>query len=95
LQDHHQALIKRLRELREDAALTQETVAELAGISYKHYQSLEAGRKPDVRLTTLCMIADAYGLEPWELLYSQKPVLSPKFQRGTRHLKRKRAKSGS
>lgn len=92
MKDPHQAFIKRLRELREDAGLTQEGVSELAGLGYKHYQSLEAGRKLDVRLSTLHAIAEAYELEAWELLYSQKPVLSPKFRRRIQKLKRKRAK---
>jgi len=90
LENYHTALRNRLLELREEAGLTQEAVSELAGLSYKHYQALEAGRKPDVRLSTLCMIANAYGIEPYELLDPRKPDLSPKFHRSIRNFKRKR-----
>lgn len=95
LKEPHTGLIQRLLQLREEADLTQEAVAELAGVSYKHYQSIEAGRKRDVRLSTLYQLADAYGLEAWELLYPQAPVLSPKFHRRVQNMARKRAKSGS
>ena len=33
--------------------LTQEEFSEQSGISYKYYQAVEAGRKKDLRLTTL------------------------------------------
>jgi transcriptional regulator with XRE-family HTH domain len=54
--------------LREKAGLTQEKLSEVTGLTYKHYQSVEAGRKPNVRITTLQRIAAAYGLEVWQLL---------------------------
>ncbi|MBC2603304.1 helix-turn-helix domain-containing protein [Puniceicoccus vermicola] len=92
MEDCHKELQNRLRELRHDANLTQEAVSELSGLSYKHYQALEAGRKSDVRLSSLCMIAKAYQVEPWELLYSQKPVLSPAFHRSIRNLKNNRSR---
>ncbi|WP_414662195.1 helix-turn-helix domain-containing protein [Horticoccus sp. 23ND18S-11] len=61
-------LINRLRQLREHRGLTQEGLAERAGLMYKHYQAVEAGRKPDLRLSTLEKLANGLGLEPWELL---------------------------
>ena len=61
-------LLKRLKGLRERFGLTQEKFAELSGISYKYYQQIEAGRKPDLRLSTLERLASAYHLEAWELL---------------------------
>ena len=61
-------LLRRLKMLRKERALTQEQFAEASGISYKYYQAVEAGRKPDLRLSTLERLAKAHGLEVWELL---------------------------
>lgn len=61
-------LLARIRELRTARGLTQESFAEHAQISYKYYQAIEAGRKPDLRLSTLERLARAHGLEVWELL---------------------------
>ena len=61
-------LIARLRELREAHGLSQEAFAERAGLKYKHYQSIEAGRKIEMRLSTLQKLAKAFGMELWELL---------------------------
>ena len=58
----------RVRELREALGLSQEAFAERAGLKYKHYQAIEAGRKTDIRFSTLEKLAKACGLEPWELL---------------------------
>ena len=60
-------LLERLRALRERRGLTQEGFAEVAGMSYKHYQAIEAGRKPDLRLSTLERLASAHGIEVAEL----------------------------
>jgi len=61
-------LLKRLRELRLRRGLTQEAFAEQAGFSYKYYQAVEAGRKRDLRLSTLERLAEAHGMELWQLL---------------------------
>jgi transcriptional regulator with XRE-family HTH domain len=61
-------LIQRLRQLRLGRGWTQEEFAERISMSYKYYQAVEAGRKPDLRLSTLIRLADAHGLEVWELL---------------------------
>ncbi len=61
-------LLARVRELREARGLSQEAFAERAGLKYKHYQAIEAGRKSDIRFSTLAKLAKACGLEPWELL---------------------------
>jgi len=66
-------VLKRLRELRRRHGLTQEAFAERAGMSYKYYQAVEAGRKPNVRLSTLEKLAAAYGLEVWQLLSPSVP----------------------
>lgn len=67
------SLIQRLRDLREAHGLTQEGFAEKAGISYKYYQAVEAGRKRELRLSTLERLARAYGIEVWELLAPPMP----------------------
>jgi transcriptional regulator with XRE-family HTH domain len=56
-------LLKRLKYLRKRAGLTQEEFAERAGMSYKHYQQIEAGRKADLRLSTLERLARAHGIK--------------------------------
>lgn len=67
-------LLKRIRQLRRDRALTQEAFAEVAKISYKYYQAIEAGRKIDLRLSTLERLAHAHGLEVWEFLLPAPPL---------------------
>lgn len=42
--------------------MTQERFAEKAGISYKYYQSIENGRKKDLRLSTLRKLSMACNL---------------------------------
>jgi transcriptional regulator with XRE-family HTH domain len=66
--DTTQRLLGRLRALRVARGLTQEKFAEESGISYKYYQAVEAGRKKDLRLSTLDRLAKAHGLETWQLL---------------------------
>jgi transcriptional regulator with XRE-family HTH domain len=66
-------LLIRLRELRKIAGLTQEQFAEAAGISYKWYQGIEAGRRSDLRLSTMERIADAYGIGVHQLLAPEMP----------------------
>jgi transcriptional regulator with XRE-family HTH domain len=61
-------LLARVRVLREARGLSQEAFAERAGLKYKHYQAIEAGRKNDFRFSTLEKLAKACGLEAWELL---------------------------
>ena len=63
-----QRLMARVRELRETLGLSQEAFAERAGLKYKHYQAVEAGRKSNIQFSTLVKLAKACGLKPWELL---------------------------
>ncbi|KLO26949.1 hypothetical protein ABW16_18145 [Mycolicibacter heraklionensis] len=63
-----EALGRTLAELRQERGLTQETVAEAAGISRNHYQLLEYGlgkrdgRKPaNPRLSTLVALSEVLG----------------------------------
>jgi len=74
-------LLNRLRELRLGKGLTQEEFAERSGISYKYYQAVEAGRKRDLRLSTLVRLAAAHGLEPWQLLAPGQTAIPKKNRR--------------
>jgi transcriptional regulator with XRE-family HTH domain len=77
-------LLTRLKQLRDAHGLTQEQFAELSGISYKYYQAVEAGRKPDLRLSTLQRLASAYGIEVWQLLSPVLPKTKAQRQRPPR-----------
>jgi len=61
-------LIRRIKNLRQQKELTQESFAERAQISYKYYQAIEAGRKRDLRLSTLSKLAEAHQLSLGEFL---------------------------
>lgn len=58
----------RVKQVREAIGLTQEQFAERAGLDYKYYQHVEAGRKPNLGMETLLKLAKGTGLELWELL---------------------------
>jgi transcriptional regulator with XRE-family HTH domain len=59
---------KRLRELREKFGYTQEKLAELSGIEYKHIQLLESKDPPAATLVTLERLAKAFKMTPSKLL---------------------------
>ena len=61
-------LLARVKELREARGLSQEAFAEKAGLGYKYYQHVEAGRRRDIRLSTLEKLAKACGLKLPELV---------------------------
>jgi len=61
-------LLTRVREFREARGLSQEAFAEKAGLTYKYYQHVEAGRKRDLRISTIEKLAKACGVELSELL---------------------------
>jgi transcriptional regulator with XRE-family HTH domain len=61
-------LMARVRELRRAMGLSQEAFAERAGLKYKHYQAMEAGRRLNFQFVTLQKLAKGFGLEPYELL---------------------------
>lgn len=76
--DTAKRLLTRVKELRKALGLSQEAFAERAGLKYKHYQALEAGRKNDFHFATFEKLAHACGLKPWELLNFdvEPPVLA-------------------
>ncbi|MDD5681540.1 MAG: helix-turn-helix transcriptional regulator [Candidatus Omnitrophica bacterium] len=61
-------IAKRLRELRKQHNYTQEKLAELSGVDYKHIQLLEGKNPPALRVDTLEKIAKAFNITPSELL---------------------------
>ncbi|HEY9154089.1 MAG TPA: helix-turn-helix transcriptional regulator [Opitutaceae bacterium] len=67
---------QRLRELRQRHHLTQEEFAELAGLNYKFYQQVEAGRKKQLWLETVERLAAGFGLEAWQLISPTLPSSS-------------------
>jgi transcriptional regulator with XRE-family HTH domain len=66
-------ILKRIKKLRLKHGLTQEEFSERSGIAYKYYQHLEAGRKADLRLSTLERIAATYSIEVYQLLAPKEP----------------------
>lgn len=66
--DTAKRLLARVKGLREARGLSQEAFAEKAGLGYKYYQHIEAGRRRDIRLSTLEKLAIACGVALPELL---------------------------
>lgn len=61
-------LSKRIRKLRKEKGLTQEKLAELAGVDYKHIQLLEGKNPPVPKLDTVEKIAKAFNVSVAKLL---------------------------
>lgn len=59
---------KRLRQLRKKYGYTQQKLAELANVEYKHIQRLEGKTPCDVKLSTLEKLAKAFGISISKLL---------------------------
>ena len=58
-----------LKKRREELNFTQEKLAELAGIEYKHIQNLESFKRAnDPKLSTLIKLSDALGVKLSELI---------------------------
>jgi len=55
-------IARRIKELRKRQRLTQEQVAERAGIKYKYYQEMESANPRDMRVSTLEKIAKGLGV---------------------------------
>lgn len=64
----------RVKQIRLAHGLTQEKFAERAGLDYKYYQHVEAGRRPNLGMETLLKLARGTGLELWELLNFDAPL---------------------
>ena len=61
-------LLERVKALRLSLGLSQEAFAEKVGLGYKYYQSVEAGRRRDLRLSTLEKLATGCSLKLCDLL---------------------------
>lgn len=57
-----------LKRLRVESGLTQQAFAERAGLDYKYYQRVEAGKWPGLQLRTLDKLAKALKIDAAELL---------------------------
>jgi transcriptional regulator with XRE-family HTH domain len=65
-------LKKNLKLLRKKRFLTQETLAEKAGLEYKYIQMLEGRIPPSATLRTLEKLGKALRLDPWQLIKPPK-----------------------
>ena len=63
----------RLQTLRAAAGLSQEAVAEKAGLSLSLVAKMEQARKADPRASTLIALADALGVRPGQLIEDLTP----------------------
>jgi transcriptional regulator with XRE-family HTH domain len=91
VQSASEFLTRRLWELREAARLTQEEYAELAGIPYKVYQHIEAGRRRNPRLSTVEKLARGFGLTVNEFFAERLP--KPKLRKRPSKAKRVQKRS--
>jgi len=55
--------------------------AEKTHLSSRHFQDIETGRRPGIRLATVERIAKVFKVEAWELLQPER-FPEPKNQRG-------------
>lgn len=74
-------LCANIRRLRLTRGWSQESTAEKAGLSVRHFQDLEAGRRAGLRLATIEKIAKVLHVHVWELLQPGK-IPEPERQRG-------------
>ena len=66
--DIKRKLTKRIKELRKEHGYTQEKLAEISGIDYKHIQLLESKNPSAIKIDTLEKIARAFKITPSKLL---------------------------
>jgi transcriptional regulator with XRE-family HTH domain len=74
-------LCANLRNLRLRRGLTQEMLAERAGLTYRHYQDIEAGRRPGLQVATVDRLAAALGETSSRLLEAGR-YAKPEAKRG-------------
>jgi transcriptional regulator with XRE-family HTH domain len=89
-----------LKQIRLSLGLTQEKFAERAGLDYRYYQHIEAGRRQNLTMDILIKLAVSCGLELSELLNFETPlgVLAedpPNPEKRGSGPKRRKKKSGS
>lgn len=64
--------MNRLREFREKAKLTQQELANRAGISRATIIDIENNSKADIKVSTLIALADALNSDPGTIFFSSK-----------------------
>jgi transcriptional regulator with XRE-family HTH domain len=74
-------LCANIRRVRLTRGWSQEATAERAGLGPRHFQDIESGRRPGIRLETIAKIAKVLKVEPWELLKPER-FPEPAVQRG-------------
>lgn len=66
----------RIRKAREDRGLTLHELARLSGISASALSLIETGKR-DLRVTSLCRIADALRIAAGDLVEDRAPAVTP------------------
>ena len=79
----------RLRQLRSQAALSQEQAADLVGVTFKYYQHLESRGVPGMRLSTIEKVVNAYGIGLEDFFSGRKPKVRKLKALPPPHRKRK------
>jgi transcriptional regulator with XRE-family HTH domain len=74
-------LCTNIRRLRLVRGWSQETVAERAGLSTRHFQDIEAQRREGIRLATVDRIASVLEVPAWHL-FDPERFPEPERQRG-------------
>ena len=64
-----------LRALRNKKELTQEKLAERAGLDYKYYQRIELGSSVTPSVATMEKLGRVLGVKPWVLLCDELPLV--------------------
>ncbi|MFA5390904.1 MAG: helix-turn-helix transcriptional regulator [Candidatus Omnitrophota bacterium] len=59
---------RKIKLLRKTRGLSQQKLAELAELDYKHIQRLESKRPTDAKLTTIEKLANGFKVPAWKLL---------------------------
>src|SRR5262249_55947318 len=70
-------LARRVRQLREAAGLSQQSLAVAAGLSISVVTQLEQGKKADQRISTVAALAEALGVTVDELLAEPDEPAAP------------------
>jgi transcriptional regulator with XRE-family HTH domain len=73
--DASQFIAGRLRQLRTQAAFSQEQAADLVGVTFKYYQRLESGRVLGIRISTVEKVIKAYGIDLAAFFAKRMPKL--------------------
>jgi transcriptional regulator with XRE-family HTH domain len=78
------SLVRRIRELREAAGMTQQALAVAAGVSISVVTKLEQGQNEDPRVSTLQALARALGVKVDDMLAGQGETTPKRGARGKR-----------